>query len=189
MINHMALRDLGNGALATLRILTCLDEQDRPEIVAAMLRMAVGRNRTVDNLHAGGIAAQVALTSGILTEATDLGLRVHRGFVGSHPDSGAPIAGRVIPHWPTVCALARRAHLAFADRIFIGWDIAVLDDGPCVVEANSGPDVDLLQRHDGRGLCATRYGVLLAWHVRQCTRNASAAADMHPAPPSDQRAA
>ena len=55
--NHPAMRDLSNGALNTIRMISCLDEQDQPEIVGAVLRMAVGDNVTVDNVHAGGLAA------------------------------------------------------------------------------------------------------------------------------------
>jgi hypothetical protein len=57
LCNHSELVDLSNGALATIRVLTCLDERDRPEIVGAVLRMAIGHNRTVYNLHAAGSPA------------------------------------------------------------------------------------------------------------------------------------
>ncbi len=63
---HPGLRAVGNGALPTVRIVTCLDEQREPELIGAVFRMSVGSNRTVDNLHAGGIAANVALVTGTL---------------------------------------------------------------------------------------------------------------------------
>jgi hypothetical protein len=52
--------------LPTVRVVTCLDERGGPELIGAVFRMSVGKNVTVDNLHAGGIAAQVALDSGRL---------------------------------------------------------------------------------------------------------------------------
>ena len=59
--NHPDLLPLNNDALATVRALTCLDETGHPELLGAVLRMAVGSNHVVDNLHAGGIAAAVDL--------------------------------------------------------------------------------------------------------------------------------
>jgi len=55
--NHPAMRDLTNGALNTIRMISCLDEREQPELIGAVLRMAVGSNVTVDNVHAGAIAA------------------------------------------------------------------------------------------------------------------------------------
>jgi len=165
-VNHPALLDLSNGALATLRVLTCLDEQGRPELVGAVLRMAVGDNRTVDNFHAGGIAAPVDLDTGRLGCASNLGDNVKLGWLSRHPDIGGQIEGRLLPLWPQVLALARQAHLAFADRVVVGWDIAILADGPSVVEGNSGPDVDIMQRGLKRGIGRGRFAELLLHHLR-----------------------
>src|SRR5206468_10236479 len=46
---HSALAPLTSGALPTTRLLTCLDENGVPEIMAAVFRMSIGPNRTVDN--------------------------------------------------------------------------------------------------------------------------------------------
>jgi len=152
--------------LATLRVLTCLDEEGRPQIVGAALRMAVGGNTTVDNFHAGGIAAPVELETGRLGCASNLGDNVELGWLSRHPDTGGQIKGKLLPLWPQVLALARQAHLAFADRIIVGWDIAILADGPSVVEGNSGPDVDIMQRGLKRGIGHGWFAELLLHHAR-----------------------
>lgn len=163
--NHPAIRDLGSGALSTVRILTCLDESGEPELIGAAMRMSVGANRTVDNFHAGGIAAAVQLDSGRLGLATDLGFSARIGWLASHPDTGARIEGRVVPDWQDLCALAIRAHRAFPDRVLVGWDIAPLADGPCIIEGNGSPDLDILQRTNRRGFADGRLGELLAFHL------------------------
>lgn len=165
LTNHPAIADLGSGALSTVRILTCLDEAGEPEAIGAAMRMSVGQNRTVDNFHAGGIAATVELHSGRLSRATDLGLDARLGWLSRHPDTGAQIEGREIADWDKLCALAIQAHRAFADRVLIGWDIAPLADGPCIIEGNSSPDLDILQRTSGQGLADGRFGELLAFHL------------------------
>lgn len=163
---HPQVADLTAGALPTVRVTTCLDQQGEPELVGAVFRMAVGANRTVDNLHAGGIAAGVDLEIGRLSSASNLGMDARLGWLDRHPDTGAQIIGRVLPQWAEIKALAIQAHRAFADRVLVGWDIGVTDQGPLVVEGNSSPDLDIVQRF-GEPVCATRFGELLAWHLKE----------------------
>jgi hypothetical protein len=163
---HPGLRDLTTGALPTVRVVTCLDEQAEPELIGAVFRMSVGGNVTVDNLHAGGIAAAVG-AAGALSKATNLGADVRLGWLSAHPDTGAAIEGRVLPLWEDTKRLAVAAHREFADRVVIGWDIAILEDGPILIEGNGNPDMDILQRFMREGLRKHRFAQLLAHHLRQ----------------------
>lgn len=165
LTNCAELRDLNNEALSTVRILTCLDEHGRAEAIAAVMRMATGKNNVVDNFHAGGIAAAVDLRSGRLGLASNLGMNARLGWIDRHPDSGAQIAGRVVPQWERLRELAERAHLAFPERVVIGWDIAPTDSGPVIVEGNAAPDLDIVQRIPRRGLADSRLSELLAYHL------------------------
>ncbi|MGN6154408.1 MAG: sugar-transfer associated ATP-grasp domain-containing protein [Sphingomicrobium sp.] len=161
---HSRLAELTSGALPTVRVMTCLNELGHPEIVGGVFRMAIGGNRTVDNLHAGGIAANVRLEDGVLSSASDLGMDAKLGWLDFHPDTHARIEGRSLPLWNETKMLAVQAHRAFADRVLVGWDIAITDDGPVIVEGNSSPDLDILQRF-GAPVCNSRFGDLLAWHL------------------------
>jgi hypothetical protein len=163
--NHHALWDLGNGALSTVRIITCLDERGWPEMIGAVLKMAIGTNVTVDNVHAGGIAAPVDLRSGRLGQATHAGFDARRGWIDRHPQTGAMITGRTLPRWEQLCELVRKAHWAFCDWVVIGWDVAILAEGPSLVEGNQGPDIDLIQRPLRTGFGDSRLGELIAFHL------------------------
>ena len=165
--NHPELGPLNNGALSTVRILTCLNEAGEPEIVGAAMRMAIGGNHVVDNLHAGGIAAAVELETGVLGPASNLGADCRLGWMDCHPVSGARIKGTQLPMWDEVRDFAVRTHRAFADRLLVGWDIAITADGPILVEGNGCPDLDIMQRFVRHGVMAARLGVLLAFHVSQ----------------------
>jgi len=167
IVNHAALEPLNNGALSTIRILTCLDESGQPEVVGAAMRMAIDGNHVVDNLHAGGIAAAVDIDAGTLGPASDLGADSSFGWVERHPGTDAPILGAQLPMWEDVKDFAVRAHGAFADRVVVGWDIAITPQGPMLVEGNGAPDLDIMQRFIRHGLMAARLGVLMAFHVSQ----------------------
>lgn len=167
--NHPDIADLSNGALTTVRALSCLDERGEPEIVATAFRMAIGRNTTVDNFHAGGIAAAVDPLTGELGQATGAGLGGSLGWLSHHPDTGAQIEGRILPSWGELRDLVDKAHRAFSDVVVVGWDIALLEDGPRLIEGNRAPDVEGPQRLLRRGLAEGRFGELLAHHIRAGT--------------------
>ena len=170
LVNHRDIQDLSNGALTTVRVMTCRNERDEYEVTNAAFRMAQGDNTVVDNFHAGGILAKVNIRTGELGRATDgaLALGPGTGWCERHPDTGGQIRGRILPLWPEILDLVRRAHgTAFSDHVVIGWDVAILDDGPRLVEGNKGPDLDLVQRSHGEPLGNARFGELLAYNLRR----------------------
>jgi hypothetical protein len=166
-VNHPLIADLSNGALITMRIMTCRNEQGGVEVTNAVLRMARGLNTVVDNFHAGGIAAKVDLRTGELGRASDRGVRTAIGWCDTHPDTGARIFGRRLPLWGETLALVQRAHAVFSDRIIVGWDVALLKDGLQLVEGNGAPDLDIIQRTHREPLGNARLGQLLAFHLEQ----------------------
>jgi hypothetical protein len=165
--NHAALRELSLGALSTVRLLTCRDPQGRFEVTNASFRMSANPKSAVDNIHAGGIATPVDLATGRLGPASDLGLGPKFAWHDTHPVTGAPITGRILPFWPETMALAVRAHTDFAEWTVIGWDIAILDEGPRLIEGNKGPDVDLIQRPLRGPIGSSRFGELLAYNLER----------------------
>lgn len=163
--NHPDLVDLANGALSTVRVLTCRNETGGFEATNAAFRMAIGGNNVVDNFHQGGLAANVDLATGKVGEASDMGVRPAVGWRETHPVSGAQFHGRVLPQWREVLDLACRAHRAFPHRTVVGWDVAMLPEGPCIIEGNAKPDLDIHQRVERRPLGDCRIGRLLAFHL------------------------
>jgi len=162
LTNHASLAELNSGALATVRVLTCLDPAGRPDAIGAALRMAVRADRVVDNFHVGGIAAAIHIETGELGPATDLGKDARLGWLDRHPVTGAMIAGRKLEWWGALRDLALDAHRAFSDRLFVGWDIAMTAERPVIVEANGSPDLDILQRTARRGMADSRFAEWLA---------------------------
>jgi hypothetical protein len=167
LVNHPDIADLTPGALSTVRLLTVLDEKMEPEPVNAAFRMAISKASPVDNFHAGGIAAAVDMTTGVLGRASGLGLGGDFSWHETHPLTGGAILGRRLPDWKAAKALVVAAHRLLAPRIVVGWDVGFLADGPCLVEGNVGPDADIHQRVELRPIGNGRYGELLAVHLER----------------------
>jgi hypothetical protein len=167
LVNHPDIADLTPGALSTVRLLTVLNERMEPEAVNAAFRMAISKTSPVDNFHAGGIAAAVDMRTGTLGRASGLGLGGDFSWLEKHPLTGGTILGRRLPDWEAAKALAVAAHRLLAPRIVVGWDVGFLADGPCLVEGNVGPDLDIHQRAELRPIGNARYGELLAVHMER----------------------
>lgn len=165
--NHRDLLDLSAGALSTVRMLSCRNETGDYEVTSAAFRMSVDPTSPVDNFHAGGVAAAVDVATGRLGPATGLRIGPDNAWHDRHPFTGAQISGRQLPMWRETIDLAQRAHRAFPEYAVIGWDIAVLEDGPCVIEGNRGPDVDIHQRTALAPIGDGRFGELLAFNLER----------------------
>lgn len=166
LANHPAFAGLSLGALSTLRIVTCRNETGVPEVVATAMRFPCREGAVVDNFHAGGLAALVDLSRGTLGPATDMGLARDSAWHARHPVTHAAIDGFQVPFWPEAKALAEAAHVMLGDRVIVGWDVAILADGPCLIEGNGFPDLDIIQRCGRMPLGQTRLCGLLLQHLR-----------------------
>lgn len=142
--NHLELQPLTNGALATIRIVTCRTPSGSIDIMPPALKMPWG-SAVADNLAQGGLVAPIDPTSGqIAGPAFRKDEKLGSVCVAEHPDTGRSIAGFQIPFWREAVELSIAAHAAFDSMFFIGWDIAILDDGPVVLEGNPLWDVDVI---------------------------------------------
>jgi len=132
--NSPAWAAFSPGALCTLRVVTGRAAPHAPvELIGSFMRFPRGA-AIVDNIACGALSADVDLATGRLgpaRDATDAGIDI-----ATHPDTGADIAGVVIPAWDQVRALALQAHAPISRFALIGWDIALLDGAPALVEMN-----------------------------------------------------
>jgi glutathione synthase/RimK-type ligase-like ATP-grasp enzyme len=159
------------GALNTIRFLMLRDDAGAPIAAAAIHRFGTARSAPVDNFSAGGLVAKVDLETGHLSEAISIapGNRVVRHT--AHPDTQSPIAGVIVPHWQGVIDLVQALGRAFPYLAYVGWDIAVTDDGPVVIEGNAHPSLRFFQLYD-RLLGDPRLRPILARYIARARHGA-----------------
>jgi hypothetical protein len=76
----------------------------------------------------------------------------------THPLTRARIEGHRITEFGAAVRLALAAHAIFPDILSVGWDVAILDDGPTIVEGNIAWCPELMQQVHQRMLLRTPYG-------------------------------
>jgi hypothetical protein len=163
--NHPGLADLAHDSLIVVRVVTCLNRADVPEVTHAMLRILTkiepDWDTRPDREYGAAIDPQTGRLGPLTGDKPDSCLTWHE----SHPVTGARILGRVVEDWPALKDLALRAHAVFRNRIVIGWDLALTTEGPMVIEGNSNMDVSFIQRAYRDPIGHSRLGELLAYHL------------------------
>lgn len=166
---HEALAAMSPGALPTLRIVTCLNEQGAPEICDMALRLSAGGPRPVDNFNAGNLVLAVD-GAGRCGPAWRSGGKRPPSRHSRHPSTGAAIEGALLPDHAAAQALAIRAHERFREGFtLIGWDIGLTAQGPVLIEGNWNPGTDILQLVNDRGLADSRLGILYSHALARLT--------------------
>ena len=142
--NHPGLADLAEEALMRMRVITCLDQGGNPVLTHAVLsNLCKLETSWPTDIELG---AAVDLESGALGLMTGDKADAWLDWSEDHPITHARVLGRIVPCWDEIRSIALAAHTACRDRALVGWDIAVGEDGAVLLEGNSYPDVDFLQR-------------------------------------------
>lgn len=159
LANHRIIAELGNGlALCTLRIMTLRRcPSAKVELLLAVLRIATGCAHA-DNFDLGGLAAPVDAGTGKCGGAVFMRGSYPLDRFEVNPVNGKQIAGIELPFWREAMALAMRAHnLVRYDLPVIGWDVAITESGPVLMEANDLPGGEIAQMPTGIALGETNY--------------------------------
>lgn len=100
-------------------------------------RLTIGNGIEIANasdLHS--IFALVNLETGVVfSEGCDNEGRRYK----NHPQTGKNIKGFTIPNWNRVIDTVKRAAAEIPEIGYIGWDIAVTENGAVLIEGNNDP--------------------------------------------------
>jgi hypothetical protein len=134
---HAQLRCVMPGpGLGTLRVVTFLQPDQSVHIALAVLKIPAP-DAPCDDERLGAQLVEVDLSTGYLLDA--VGTTQDAGVthvVPVHVETGHRFFGTQLPYWEETRALVTRAARAFCMLPALGWDIAITDDGPLLLEAN-----------------------------------------------------
>lgn len=128
-------------SLNTIRAHSITDANGDIHVFKFILRVGVG-NTPVDNYCAGGCIYEVDVNNGVII--SDGYSKVHGNPI-KHPGTDITMRGYQLPYWTEVIELVKKAHKLLPEIKFIGWDVAITENGPELIEGNLHPDYDLLE--------------------------------------------
>lgn len=148
VIQHPLLMQLAPSGLNTVRIVTQLVDAN-VVILCARLRICI--DNEIDNLSAGNAAAMIDIDTGKIPEPAVFSDPRHQDLQ-RHPITGVSIVGFTLPYWGQVIEMVKAAALLHPKNRSVGWDIAIRDNGPELIEANHNWGKLLWQLPAKRGL-------------------------------------
>lgn len=147
VVQHPRLTEMSPRILNTVRLTSISSnepidkEGNHFAIPYAMLKMG-GATGYVDNLREGGVGAAIDLETGKLcTDAVDVNLKTYT----HHPVSGVEIKGFEVPFFAEAKQMVQRIVEENNMKGYLGWDVAITNRGPMLIEINGRPSSTLLE--------------------------------------------
>lgn len=128
-------------AINTLRIVTLVDNDGQAHCIYCTLKMGDG-GRFVDNLENGGMCVMVDRENSCLTGVAHTS---RLEVLDKHPWTGVVFEGYKLPFINEAIEMCLEAAKVVPQIRFAGWDVAIAENGPCIVEGNNYPGYDFWQ--------------------------------------------
>lgn len=132
----------GNKSVNTLRINTVLDRDGTAHIIKSSFRCGIG-DAIIDNYSAGGVLYPVNNRYGRIEGPGRNNMMGVPVFV--HPGTKIFMLGRDIPFFKDSLKLVQDAAATIPQIRFVGWDVAILENGPELIEGNTRPGENLIE--------------------------------------------
>jgi hypothetical protein len=140
----------GSRTVSTLRVVT-VNRTDRPEVLYTTWKLPAPDAMSDNFWQKGSLIALINPATGVV-EKVRQGEDLQTRWVETHPVTGAQLLGVTLPHFQAVLDLARAAHAVVPDNGILGWDIALVPGGACLIECNENTGHALYQLASGRGV-------------------------------------
>lgn len=140
IIQHPHIDLLNPSCVNSIRFDTFIDKDGNVEIISGYIRMSI-RNLCVDNISSGGCQVAIDLANGKLRSEGYSLLRVTGvKTLLSHPLTGTVFKDFDIPYFNEAKELVIKAASLSPGLRLVGWDVAISDKGPVLIEGNSNYD-------------------------------------------------
>lgn len=143
LVQHEKMNLLNPSSINTLRVTSVLSK-GVPHIMYCLVRMGDG-TKNVDNISSGGMYCPVNEDGVIYAPAfcDKTGMCYDK-----HPMTGTEFEGFEIPYYHEAIELVKKAALVVPQIRYVGWDVAICEDGPVLIEGNTIPGYDMCQNHN-----------------------------------------
>lgn len=133
IIQHDDLNKLYDKSVNSLRMFTF--NNGNAYFLQAILK--IGNGGVVDNFSSGGMYTFVDNNGIVITKAIDKNDDIHK----IHPISKCEIVGFKVPFFEEAVELVKKASFKVKEVGYIGWDVAITNEGPLIIEGNCYPGV------------------------------------------------
>ncbi len=147
---HEALTKIAPASVNTLRVVTALSNSGELIFLPTLIRFGNG-TASVDNVSSGGVytlldAEGVVRLKGFFQDNSYIAIKEGQ-VIEKHPFSQVAPYGLELPYYKETMEMVGEMARSVPEMQLIGWDIAITPDGPCLVELNDAPGIDMNQNY------------------------------------------
>lgn len=146
---HEDMQKISPNSLNTVRFITFLKRNGEVVVIGSSLRMGI--DKPTDNLSSGGITCKIDTDNGVIA-SKGCSFDITQPLYDVHPVSGLKLEGFKIPYWNEVRSMCLKAASKYNDNRCIGWDVAITNEGPLLIEGNHDWGARVWQMPAGKGL-------------------------------------
>lgn len=147
VIQNKEWSKLSPNSINTVRVVTkCI--KGKAEVIFAVVRIGSGKS-IVDNFHQGGCGVKVNIEKGALEGPTIDKKNSESEYTAT---THVKVDGFKIPYWKEIIEMTCQAAKVNDKVNIVGWDVAITDNGPLLIEGNRGPGMDIIQVLYKRGV-------------------------------------
>lgn len=128
---HPTMQALYPNAVNIVRVQTIYDKNECHFLCATL---TAGHHNQIANASSNSIFALVDVKTGkVFTDGCDYSGHVYI----DHPETGIRFKGFEIPMWNQVLEMLKKAAARVPQIGYVGWDIAITENGPVLIEGNN----------------------------------------------------
>lgn len=128
---HPKMQELYPEAVNIVRIQT-IYTQNKCHFLCATL--TIGYKNKIANASANSIFTLVDVANGqVFTDGCDYNDNIYI----SHPETGICFKGFLIPMWDEILSMLEKAASRVPQIGYVGWDVAITENGPVIIEGNN----------------------------------------------------
>ena len=131
---HKDMDKLYDKSVNTLRMFTFVKD-GKSHFLQAVLK--IGNGGVIDNFSSGGMYTYVDENGTAFVEAIDQADNIFY----THPISNTQIVGFKVPMFKEAVELVKEAATVIPEVAYVGWDVAIGENGPEIIEGNCFPGV------------------------------------------------
>ena len=140
LIQHHDLNVLYPLAINSYRIVTIVTDGVAHCVYA--VSKAGNEGKFVDNMENSGICCPIDQKTSTIAGCAHTSALINYDV---HPYTGVKLVGFKLPYVKEAIELVKKAALEIPEIKYLGWDVAITEDGPAIIEANDYPGYDFWQ--------------------------------------------
>jgi hypothetical protein len=142
LVQNKEISVLSPSSMNTIRIVTVVKDS-KVIVIYSLVRIGDGSS-SVDNISSGGMYCPVD-DNGVI------GAKAFCDKTGkyyeNHPLTRVKFSGFKIPLYKEAVNLVKKAALEVPEVKYVGWDVAICEEGPALIEGNTIPGYDMCQNY------------------------------------------